>query len=301
MNRVPVLGLSYIRNAHMVNGLLTTRVDDRDTSSLGVVMRHLIHGRKRQVLAALLIAASSAGLAACQNKSAGLGPSDSMATASTQPASFKETALLGKKWQADPTNVPAGLAYANGLEALGQTDKQMQVLQSLMQHHPEDGKLKALYGKKLLTAGRSGEAIPVLEAAAATPVADWRLHSALGSAYDQQGEYGKARNQYQKALTLSAGNLSVMNNLGMSYALEGNLKQAEQMLRDASRQPNAAAQPRIRQNLALVVGLQGRFEEARKIASEDLPPEQVEANMAYLQKMLSQPNTWQQLSGDTQG
>jgi Flp pilus assembly protein TadD len=50
-----------------------------------------------------------------------------------------------------------------------------------------------------------------------------------------------------------------------------------------------------------VVGLQGRFEESRKIASEDLPPDEVEANMAYLQKMLSQPNIWQQLSGDTQG
>ncbi len=55
------------------------------------------------------------------------------------------------------------------------------------------------------------------------------------------------------------------------------------------------------ENLALVVGLQGRFEEARKIASEDLPIDQVDANMAYLQKMLSQPNTWQQLSGETEG
>jgi Flp pilus assembly protein TadD len=47
--------------------------------------------------------------------------------------------------------------------------------------------------------------------------------------------------------------------------------------------------------LALVVGLQGRFDEAKQIASEDLPPEQVEANLAYLQQMLSQPNTWKQL------
>ena len=53
--------------------------------------------------------------------------------------------------------------------------------------------------------------------------------------------------------------------------------------------------PRVRQNLALVVGLQGRFDEARKIASEDLPPDQVDANLAYLQQMLAQPNTWKQL------
>jgi Flp pilus assembly protein TadD len=57
----------------------------------------------------------------------------------------------------------------------------------------------------------------------------------------------------------------------------------------------------VRQNLALVVGLQGRFDEARQIASADLPPDQVEANMAYLQKMLAQPNTWQQLADKPAG
>jgi Flp pilus assembly protein TadD len=60
-------------------------------------------------------------------------------------------------------------------------------------------------------------------------------------------------------------------------------------------QPAAASNPRIRQNLALVVGLQGRFDEAKKIASEDLPPDQVEANMAYLQQMLASQNTWAKL------
>ena len=65
--------------------------------------------------------------------------------------------------------------------------------------------------------------------------------------------------------------------------------------------PAGKSEPRIRQNLALVVGLQGRFEEARQIASEDLPPDEVEANMAYLQKMLSQPNTWQQLQDNRAG
>ena len=70
-------------------------------------------------------------------------------------------------------------------------------------------------------------------------------------------------------------------------------------MRQASELPAGKTQPRIRQNLALVVGLQGRFEEARQIASQDLPNDQVEANMAYLQKMLSQPNTWQKLQKTT--
>jgi Flp pilus assembly protein TadD len=141
----------------------------------------------------------------------------------------------------------------------------------------------------------------VLEAVVASGEGDWRTFSALGSAYDQQGQYAKARESYQKALAMEPNQISVLNNLGMSYALEGNLKQAETTMRSAMALPAGEKNPRIRQNLALVVGLQGRFEESRKIASEDLPPDQVEANMAYLQKMLSQPNTWQQLSNGTSG
>ena len=247
-----------------------------------------------------LLAASSA-LAGCQQNNASLEQLDTMSTASTAPVSFQATAKLGRTWQEDPSNIGKGLAYANGLESIGQTEQQLNVLKKLTGSHPTNSKLAILHGKKLAQAGRSAEALPILERAGATPEADWRVHSALGSTYDQQGLYEKAQLAYAKALTLQPEELSVLNNMGMSSALQGDLSKAEATLRQASQLPKAVTQPRIRQNLALVVGLQGRFEEARKIASEDLPPDQVEANMAYLQKMLSQPNTWQQLAKGQQG
>ena len=43
----------------------------------------------------------------------------------------------------------------------------------------------------------------------------------------------------------------------------------------------------MRLNLALVVGLQGRFAEAESIVKADLPPEEAAANVAYLKQMLS--------------
>jgi Flp pilus assembly protein TadD len=46
----------------------------------------------------------------------------------------------------------------------------------------------------------------------------------------------------------------------------------------------------VRQNLALVVGLQGRFAEAETIARADLPPEEAAANVGYLRQMLAHPN-----------
>jgi Flp pilus assembly protein TadD len=48
----------------------------------------------------------------------------------------------------------------------------------------------------------------------------------------------------------------------------------------------------VRQNLALVVGLQGRFAEAENIAQADLPSDQAAANVAYLREMLAQQNGW---------
>lgn len=261
-------------------------------------MRSFHHRRPGRYLTPALALAAAFATAGCQSKTASL---DSMSTASTAKPSFTATAALEKKWRADPSSIETGLAFANGLEALGQTDRQMEVLKTLAGNNPENTKLQSLYGRKLLAAGRAGESIAVLEGAAAAGAADWRLLSALGSAYDQQGRYAEARSQYGKALELEPGEITVLNNMGMSYALEGDLKKAESTLREVLLLPKAAAEPRIRQNLALVVGLQGRFDEARKIASEDLPPDQVEANMAYLQKMLSQPNTWQELSDENQG
>ncbi|HEY9217886.1 MAG TPA: pilus assembly protein TadD, partial [Phenylobacterium sp.] len=42
---------------------------------------------------------------------------------------------------------------------------------------------------------------------------------------------------------------------------------------------------KVRQNLALVLGLQGRYDEAERLARQDLPPELVANNMAYLRSV----------------
>ena len=56
----------------------------------------------------------------------------------------------------------------------------------------------------------------------------------------------------------------------------------------------------IRQNLALVLGLQGRLAEAEKLARQDLPPEIVNNNMAYL-RAAATPGTersWTSVRGE---
>jgi Flp pilus assembly protein TadD len=252
---------------------------------------------KLRVLTGLsLVAIAAMSLGGCQSASLlGRNGEDGLVTGSTNEASLNETAAAGKRWQANPDDVKAGLRYASKLKGVDQSGKALEVMADLARRNPHDGELLAAYGKDLAQAGQGKEAADVLGQVAAGGKADWKVYSALGSALDQQGQHAEARRAYQTALEQKPEEISVHNNLGMSFALEGNLKEAESTLRRAAALPAAARQPRLRQNLALVVGLQGRFDEAREIASKDLPPEQIEANMAYLKSMLAQPNTWQQL------
>jgi Flp pilus assembly protein TadD len=67
--------------------------------------------------------------------------------------------------------------------------------------------------------------------------------------------------------------------------LSKDLPKAEETLRRAY--SRADADPRVRQNLALVVGLRGRVAEAESIVREGRPPEEAAANVANLRRMLA--------------
>ena len=255
----------------------------------------------RAPLPILISALLCFAVSGCSTNSAKLD-ADTMATGSTSPAaagaagSYLKTKALAQAWEQKPGDENIGLAYADALTKLGQQNAAMDILKAVSVAHANDGAVQSSIGKQLLAANRPGEAITVLERAVAANKVDWKIYSALGAAYDQQGQYETARTQYNKALALQPGALSVQNNLGMSFALQGKLPEAEKVMRMTIAAPGSAAVPRVRQNLALIVGLQGRFEEARKIAAADLPPDQVEKNLAYLQQMLDKPNTWAELS-----
>ena len=108
--------------------------------------------------------------------------------------------------------------------------------------------------------------------------------SVQGAALDQMGRHDEARRYYASALKIVPGEPSVLSNLGLSYMLSRDLPKAEETLRQAYASTRADA--RVRQNLGLVVGLQGRFAEAETIVKADLPPDEAAANVAYLKEML---------------
>ncbi|MBB3612783.1 tetratricopeptide repeat protein [Rhizobium sp. BK602] len=204
------------------------------------------------------------------------------------------TVSLGKAYDANPKDRDTGINYANVLRMSGRNDQALAVMQQVAIAHPEDRGVLAAYGKAQAAAGQLQDALTTIDRAQLPDRPDWRLVSAEGAILDQLGRSTEARGKYRDALVLAPNEPSVQSNLGMSYVLTGDLKTAEAYLRSAAAQPTADS--RVRQNLALVVGLQGRFPEAEQIARQELTPQQADANVAYLRAMLSQQNSWQKLA-----
>ncbi|MBN9074480.1 MAG: tetratricopeptide repeat protein [Rhizobiales bacterium] len=254
----------------------------------------------RRVMLAAALATTAIALAGCANDRMTTGSINRSASKPVDQMSAPELAnaanSLGKAYAKNPTDKAIGLQYASVLQMNGRDDQSLAVMRRLAIAHSNDREVLAAYGKALAGAGELKPALDAVRRAQTPEYPDWKLQSAEAAILDQLGQYDEARVLYRKALELKPNEPSVLSNLGLSYLLQGDLRTAETYLRSASEQPGADS--RVRQNLALCVGLQGRFDEAEKIASHELSPDQAQANVAYLRSMLSQQNAWKQLKDE---
>jgi len=273
------------------------------STGLGMAQVTNLHFPAARRLAAIgIVLLAAGGLSACKTLGSMGGGEEVLTTGSLGTAarqdgpSLKAAAAAARRWKRDPKDIRAGLAYAHQLELLGQKDEQLAVLKKLVSLHPRNMDLRARLGRAMLKAGRAVQAEGVFRAMIQGGHRDWKTLNALGSALAAQGRFAEARAQYALALKASPGNPKIVNNIALSHILEGNPARAEKLLREALATPEGRRETRIRQNLALALGLQGRFKEARYVASQDLSPAEVEANMAYLRRMLGgSADTWRKL------
>ena len=231
-----------------------------------------------------MVAISLGGCTAMSKLSDVTGSSGSRAEAApVEPARAVE--VYGERYRANPKDPDAALGYGQALRANGQRAQAAAVLEQATIANPGNKVLLAQYGRALADNGNFQQAFDVLSKAHSPDNPDWRLLSVQGTALDQMGRHDEARSYYASALRIAPGDPGVLSNLGLSYMLSKDLPKAEEALRQAYASPRAST--RVRQNLGLVVGLQGRFAEAETIVKADLPPDQAAANVAYLKEMLS--------------
>jgi Flp pilus assembly protein TadD len=208
----------------------------------------------------------------------------------TEPQWRAELQTWQQRYDANQGDRTAAFRYARALRALGQNSQAVAVLQNSIIRHPKDMELLGAFGRALMDAGQLKQAEEVLARAHLPERPDWRILSAQGAVADQLGDHARAQGFYEAALRINPGEPTILSNLGLSYALSKRLPEAERVLGEAAQHPRA--DKRVRQNLVLVLGLQGRFAEAERIAATDLPPADVAKAMTHLRQMVSQPNSW---------
>lgn len=252
----------------------------------------------RKSIAVSLVLSAALAVSSCATDprttgSVGTAGSSSSVAQMSVPQLHAQLRKYAASYAKNPTDARIGITYATLLRMTGKDEQALAVVRKLVIHHPEDNQILTAYAKALAATGNLKQALGAIEKAQRPEQPDWQLLSAKGAILDQLNRSSDARIQYREALDIVPNEPTVLSNLGMSYVLSNDLPAAETYLRKAINQPGSDS--RVRQNLALIVGLQGRFDEAEQIAAAELPESEAKANISYLRDMLSQQNSWSML------
>ena len=220
-------------------------------------------------LAAILMAGSV--LAACASdgatQAAAPAPTDERAAAIADLKSrpvpddpIGKAAYWAQRSEVEPDNVEISVQFAKALRGIGSNDRAVEFLEERLIKQPGQPELMTEYGKSLVAAHRPQEALPILAQARQMKPDDWTILVAQGVAYDQLGDFPRARQSYEAALAISPNNPAILNNLGLSYMMAGDKQNAAKYLRLAAAAPGANA--KVRANLALVADVPAAVAEA---------------------------------------
>jgi Flp pilus assembly protein TadD len=242
------------------------------------------------------VAAVAAPLTGCHDFGDVTG-SISQSTATAPPAD--ETKLRAyaddcrKRYERNPGEKIASIEYARALRALTRYSEAVAVIQTAAIKSPKDFDVLGEYGKALADAGEFAQAKDVLTRAYTPDNPRWDVMSVEGTVADRLGDHASAMQFYRDALKIAPGEPGVLTNMGLSLMLAKQLPEAEQALRQAVASPKADA--RMRGDLALVLALEGKFDEAERVGLTDLSPEAARANVEAIRQMIAQNDSWREL------
>lgn len=265
------------------------------------------------VLAAAVLTLSLAGCATTDpaaSQQAELETLEAQMAEALKPASPEEIAAANradpltranfwsKEYQKDPSNVETALVFGESLRAIGSNERVIEMVSQTLTIAPENPDLLMLLGRAFLAEKNYDGAAQAFYKAAALDPSQSAAYASLGLALDHQGRHQNAQAAYKQALTLSPNRTSTLTNYGLSLALSGDLPGAEALLRQAAAQPGADA--RVTENLALIVGLQGRIDEFESISGMRAPDDIVKNNAEALRQLVRPTRSWDDLQNAEQ-
>jgi Flp pilus assembly protein TadD len=149
-----------------------------------------------------------------------------------------------------PSDLDGEIKRVQALRLDGKLDDAVRSLGQMMLVAPDDPRVVGEYGKVLVLQNRPQDATAFLKRSIELQAGDWTLYSALGIAYDEQGDSRNAKSAYERALVLKPGEASVLNNYALSRKAAGDVVSARQMIAEA--QASGGGDATIARNYALL-------------------------------------------------
>ena len=243
-----------------------------------------------------LLAGACSQLGSTAPQLSAVAPPDNPATkvAMAKPAAptdgrselLKATEYWGQAYAKNPQDAQTALNYARNLKAMGEKRQALAVLQQASMTNANHKGINAEYGRLALEFDQVSLAQKLLEQGEDPTNPDWRIVSARGTVLAKQSRYREAIAYYERAMTMAPDQPSVLSNLALAHAMEGEIDKAEPLLRRAVAAGAGAQEARVNQNLALVLGLQGKYDEAKLAAARSLPADKAAANVDFVRSIV---------------
>ena len=192
-----------------------------------------------------------------------------------------------------PEDLDVALTFVSALRGIGSNERAIEVLSQSLIVHPGNPDVLMTLGRVFSADNNLMGAARAFEKAAIVAPDRAEAWSAFGITLDKMERHDMAQAAYDKALALEPTRTATLANYGLSLALQGDLPGAEAKLRLAAEQPGADL--RVTENLALILGLQGRYDEMAAVSSRFAPESVVKKNTALLQQMIQPVRSWEAL------
>lgn len=169
--------------------------------------------------------------------------------------------------------------------AEGRVDRGVRLAEDAVQAEPRNAAYRAMLGKAYLDSGRFASAETSFNDAMALGDNSPRTALSLALSLTAQARYGEAA----ALLNDWEGQIATAD-LGLALALSGQPERGIHLMSNAIRGGDNT--PKMRQNLAYAYAVAGRWREARLMAAQDVPADQVGERMAQWAEMAS-PEAYQ--------
>jgi Flp pilus assembly protein TadD len=178
------------------------------------------------------------------------------------------TALYQQLLEKSPDNTEIALMLADALRKKGDYANAIAVYDSLIKQ--DDKLIAAKEGKALalMSTGDFETPTRLFEEVMAVDSKRWKTLNGLGILFTTRGLQVEAQQYFDEALKHNPSSPSIMNNIGLSQALERQYENSITSLQEASNltERDSPDRKRIEMNMALVYAIMDKFEDARMLA-----------------------------------